>query len=160
MKVLGEKLILKTIFCFIATAFLISACNKSAQVDVPEQQKTTTEKLSYPHAKGWGSPLQHGEAYKLATDKMACMACHNVEQENSLATRCDSCHLAFPHPAKFQQGRKHKDWAASFTGKCLNCHQDYTNNMPNFKDEGGCLSCHENQQLKIQWVDVPPAPSP
>ncbi|MCK6599996.1 MAG: hypothetical protein L6Q37_16645 [Bdellovibrionaceae bacterium] len=108
----------------------------------------------YPHPIKWAVPDQHGKAFVELKDKKQCLNCHDSHKTPSFATKCDTCHKAFPHEENFEKGKKHKTLALSYDGKCLNCHQDYKNNMPNFQDpsEGvGCFNCHEGK-TEMQWI--------
>lgn len=111
---------------------------------------------NYPHPLKWGSPEKHGKSYIAVKEKKDCLDCHQSTKSTSAATRCDSCHKAYPHPNGFAKGGKiHKNLAESYEGKCLNCHADYKENMPNFQDESegvGCINCHYGN-IKVKWID-------
>lgn len=108
---------------------------------------------NYPHPLKWSSPENHGKAYVLIKEKKDCLNCHQSNKVPANATRCDSCHKAYPHEIGFGPRKKHKVLAQTYDGKCLNCHQDYKANMPNYQDESegvGCINCHEGT-IQLKW---------
>lgn len=117
----------------------------------------------FPHPLQWASPSQHGKAYEELKDKSQCLKCHDQKKDPALATQCVECHKSFPHDDNFKLGNKlHKILASSYDGKCLLCHRDYKENMPNSQDpdEGiGCYSCHEGT-IEAHWVKPVPTPTP
>ncbi len=107
----------------------------------------------------WAAPENHGKTFVATKDKKQCLNCHDQNKNPSLATRCDTCHKAFPHDKSFVVGGKvHQKLGATYEGKCLNCHKDYKENMPNYQDpdEGlGCFGCHEGK-IEIRWMKEEP----
>jgi Zn finger protein HypA/HybF involved in hydrogenase expression len=142
----------------LLTLLGVISCNQATDpAGVPPSTQGKTS--GYPHPGGWAAPHAHGAAYVAATDKSTCLNCHDSNNKNTVATRCDTCHSAFPHPERFARGKNHGPIASTFEGKCLNCHQNYTQNLPKHSADGGCLSCHEGE-LQIQWFKPPPPPPP
>ena len=113
----------------------------------------------YPHAKKWANPEQHGKFFVGLTEKQQCLSCHDPKKPEAAATQCNHCHKAYPHEKRFKNGGKpHKQMASSYEGKCLVCHRDYKENMPNLQkpEEGvGCMNCHSGE-IEVIWKETPP----
>ena len=114
----------------------------------------------FPHPLGWAAPSKHGKAFEAVKNKADCLTCHDPANASALATRCDSCHSAYPHTDNFENGAdNHPKLAATYEGKCTACHHNFVDNMPNDGAYGGCVMCHTPDVLQIKWVPTPPPPN-
>lgn len=122
---------------------------------------------NYPHPKKWAVPENHGKTYEALTDKSACLTCHaSNNKDGAFPPKCQGCHQAFPfqHTDENWFGDPalpghHNTLAKQYAGKCLICHREYKDNMPNFGESGGCITCHTAKKIEIHWIDDPPKPA-
>lgn len=115
---------------------------------------------NFPHEAGWSKSVNHGKAFLALAEpeKKRCLACHVSEQNKDAVNedkipKCVDCHKAYPHDTPvdegFRQGEgSHKSLATSYDGKCLVCHRNASENMPN--TPGGCTDCHGGK-MEISW---------
>jgi hypothetical protein len=118
---------------------------------------------SYPHPKKWAVPENHGKTFAataMEDRQTKCLTCHDTTKAEGNAPKCQGCHDAYPtlhtdnwKSADSEAADHHAKYKGLNSGSCLNCHKDYTANMPNFSD---CTICHPGGPvLKMRWEPAP-----